>query len=174
MDDIAEAAGVSSATAYNHFPSKQTLIGQVYAAQMQPVLHQLERDQAVGRPAPAALGDHLCGLAHVARRRRSLTAAFACAVQEHTARVQRRADPDNLEDPRTLVPIPLALATLISAGQRTGEFGHNRDPTDLAEQLTFLLFLRRFTHPDETAEDTAAMLQRIAFGVLCPERLQSA
>jgi AcrR family transcriptional regulator len=31
MEDIAARAGVSPATAYNHFPSKQALVGQVFA-----------------------------------------------------------------------------------------------------------------------------------------------
>jgi AcrR family transcriptional regulator len=31
MEDVAAAAGVSTATAYNHFPTKHSLVGQVFA-----------------------------------------------------------------------------------------------------------------------------------------------
>ena len=36
MEDVAAAAGVSAATAYNHFPSKHVLVGCVYSPLVRP------------------------------------------------------------------------------------------------------------------------------------------
>jgi AcrR family transcriptional regulator len=171
LEDVARRAGVSVATAYNHFPGKFVLIGHVYSSHIAPVLQQAEDDEAAQRPAVHALSDHLHQLATVFRANRSLTAAFANAVQEFTARVQQRPDPDDENDPRVLVPVPRGLGVLIDAAQRRGELGRYRDPTDLSEQMTFLLFLRCVTHPDETPDETAEMLLRIILGVLAPELL---
>jgi AcrR family transcriptional regulator len=165
MDDIAQAAGVTYVTAYNHFPSKQALIGHVYAAVMGPLLCAADSERP-GRPARRTLADRLRCLTEVTDSHRALSAAFANAVQEHTARVGRRPLPDDGNDPRALVPIPPLLAAVIESGQRTGEFDRRRDALDVAEQLTYLLFLRCFTHPGEPAEQTASMLLAVALGVL--------
>lgn len=42
-------AGVSPATAYNHFPSEHALVGHVYSPLVQPLLVQAQRDTAAGR-----------------------------------------------------------------------------------------------------------------------------
>jgi AcrR family transcriptional regulator len=171
LEDVARQAGVSVATAYNHFPSKYALIGHVYSSHVAPVLQQAEHDEAVQRPAAQALADHLHQLGTVFRANRPLTAAFANAVQEFTARVQQRPAPDDQDDPRVLVPVPHGLGVLINAAQCRGELSRHRDATDLSEQMTFLLFLRCVTHPDETPHETAEMLLRMILGVLAPELL---
>src|SRR6187397_907244 len=62
VEDIASAAGVSSATAYNHFPTKHVLIAQVYAPLLRNLRTQAYRDITVGRPIVPALTDHLRAL----------------------------------------------------------------------------------------------------------------
>lgn len=184
MEDVARVAGVSPATAYNHFSSKHALIGAAYAGAWQEGLvaepeeetgseEETGPDGVTAGEGPRlpgvrteALAAHLRRISRVARRHRALTAAFACAVQDYTARVQHRPSASDPEDPRLTTPVPERIAVLLDAAQRSGELGHQRDPADLAEQLTFLLFLRCFTHPDEDAADTAAMLLAIAVGVL--------
>ncbi|GAA2876816.1 hypothetical protein GCM10010472_38050 [Pseudonocardia halophobica] len=178
VEDVARVAGVSPATAYNHFPTKHALIGAAYAVAWQEGLDAEPEEEPEpegetaggGPPLPGArteaLAAHLRRISRVARRQQALTAAFACAVQDYTARVQRRPSAPDPEDPRLGTPVPEPIAVLLDAAQRSGELGHQRDPADLAEQLTFLLFLRCFTHPDEDAADTAAMLLAIAVGVL--------
>ncbi|MCE3551057.1 TetR/AcrR family transcriptional regulator; helix-turn-helix transcriptional regulator [Pseudonocardia sp. RS11V-5] len=172
VEDVARVAGVSVATAYNHFSGKHALIGAAYAVAWQEGLdaEPEERPTADGPPLPGArtedLAAHLRRISRVARRYRALTAAFAGAVQEYTARVGRGPSPLDPEDPRVMTPVPERIAVLLDAAQRAGELGHQRDPADLAEQLTFLLFLRCFTHPDEDPADTAAMLLAFAVGVL--------
>jgi AcrR family transcriptional regulator len=127
LEDVARRAGVSVATAYNHFPGKYVLIGHVYSSHIAPVLQQAVNDEAAQRPAAQALADHLHQLATVFRTNRSLTAAFANAVQEFTARVQQRPDPDDENDPRVLVPVPHGLGVLIDAARaRTPD--RTRDP----------------------------------------------
>ncbi|MFR9805948.1 TetR/AcrR family transcriptional regulator [Pseudonocardia sp. RS010] len=173
MEDVARAAGVSPATAYNHFTGKHALIGAAYALAWQEGLDETPADVGAGPALPGArtraLAVHLHRISRVARRHRALTAAFACAVQEYTARVRRPPSPGDPDDPRLSTPVSERIASLLDAGQRSGELGRQRDPADLAEQLTFLLFLRCFTHPEEDPDDTAAMLLGIALGALPAE-----
>jgi AcrR family transcriptional regulator len=172
-EDVARAAGVSAATAYNHFPSKYALIAAAFADAWQEGLddgapeHGAEPD-VPGLPGVCTRGlaAHLWRISHIARRHQPLTAAFACAVQEYTARVRHRPPAEGPDDPRISTRVPHRIAVLLAAAQRSGELGRQRDPVDLAEQLTFLLFLRCFTHPDEDAAATAEMLLAIAVGVL--------
>ncbi|MFC5948837.1 TetR family transcriptional regulator [Pseudonocardia lutea] len=173
MEEVARAAGVSAATAYNHFPSKYALIGAAFAVAWQ---EGLDDGAAAPGDAPGVpglqgartreLAAHLRRISHIARRHQPLTAAFAGAVQEYTARVQRRPSARDFDDPRLSTPVPDRIAVLLDAAQREGELGRQRDPADLAEQLTFLLFLRCSTHPEEDAAATAEMLLAIAVGVL--------
>lgn len=161
VEDVARLAGVSATTAYNHFSSKYVLIGHTYAELMAPLLQQAERDRTTQRAWLPALTEHIQGLATVARDHRRLSAAFACAVQEFTAQVGARPDPSDESDPRVIVPVPQGLTGLIDAGQRNGELNRHREALDLAEQVTFTLFHRCFTHPDEAPQDTADVLLRI-------------
>src|ERR1700754_4353462 len=68
MEDIAAAAGVSPATAYNHFPSKQVLVGCVYAPLVRPLLTEAEHDLASGRPVVESLTDQVRALARISHR----------------------------------------------------------------------------------------------------------
>ncbi|GAA4696424.1 hypothetical protein GCM10023215_38080 [Pseudonocardia yuanmonensis] len=173
MEDVARAAGVSVATAYNHFPSKHALIGAAFAAAWQEGLEEGGPEPGTEPDVPGLPGDrtrelaaHLWRISHIARRHQPLTAAFACAVQEYVARVQQRPSVEASDDPRPSTRVPERIAVLLDAAQRSGELGRQREPADLAEQLTFLLFLRCFTHPEEDAAATAEMLLAIAVGVL--------
>lgn len=171
MEDIASAAGVSPATAYNHFPTKHALLGHVYGPLVRPLIVQAERDIAADRPMVDALIDQVRALSRVSRRYRKLTAAFWSAVQEYTIRVAGPPDPDDDIDPRTLAPIPESLCMLVEYGQKTGELRAYPPADQISGLLANVLMQRAVNRPDEPAETTAELLLTVLFGSLKPELL---
>ncbi len=171
IEDIAAAAGVSAATAYNHFPSKHTLIGHVFAPLVHPLLVQAQRDVAGGRPVVAALDDQVRALARTTSRHRELTASFFCAVQDYTIRVDGPADPADEVDPRTLVPLPDAIRVLVEYGQRTGELRTYPPAAEISAIVVNLLLVRGMNQPDESADVRAELLLTVLLGTLRPDLL---
>src|SRR5687768_18494101 len=68
MEDIAAAADVSVATAYNYFPSKHAMLAAVYGPHVRTLLMQAERDIEDGRPVVDALTDQIHALAELSWR----------------------------------------------------------------------------------------------------------
>jgi AcrR family transcriptional regulator len=170
IEDIAAAAGVSVATAYNHFPTKHALLGAVYAPYVHTLLAQAEHDITSDRPIVDALTDQVRALARLSWRHRGLTAAFAAAALDYAIRVRRPADPTDGADPRTLAPLPAALHRLIECGQATGELRPYPPAAEISAMIVNVLLLRSINR-DEPPEVTAELLLTILFGVLRPELL---
>src|SRR3954462_3343774 len=61
VEDVAQSAGVSAATAYTPFPTKHALLAQVYAPIINPLLAAAREDITAGRPVPEALSRQLRG-----------------------------------------------------------------------------------------------------------------
>jgi AcrR family transcriptional regulator len=174
MEDIAAAAGVSAATAYNHFPTKHALVAHVFGPVIRPLRVQAEHDIAVERPAADALKDQIIGLARLSGRYRTLTSAFWAAVEDHTARVRALPDPnapDADADPRLIAPVPLPLLLLIEYGQERGELRSFPDAIDFSGMLVNLLLIRAVNRPGESPADLAELLLTVMFGALKPELL---
>jgi AcrR family transcriptional regulator len=174
VEDIAAAAGVSPATAYNHFPSKHALIGHVYAPLVRPLVVQAERDIAMRRPVVLSLTDQVRALIRIMWRHQGLSAALAAAVQEYLVRVGRPPDPGDDLDPRVLAPLPRTLQTLIDHGQRTGELRAYPPGLDVSASVVNLLLIRAVNRPDDPVDDTAELFLTMLFGVLRPELLVDA
>lgn len=171
MEDIAQAAGVSAATTYNHFPTKHALLGHVYQPLITPLIVQARNDIATGRSMVEAVEDQVRGLCRVTGRNRKLTAAFWSAVQEYTIRVGGAADPADEDDPRTLAPITEALLLLIGHGQETGELRRYPSAMEMSALVINLLLLRSINRPGETPQMTAELLLTVIFGSLRPDLL---
>lgn len=174
MEDIAAAAGVSAATAYNHFPSKHVLVGCVYAPLVRPLLTQAGKDLAAGRPVVEALSDQVTALSRISHRYRRLTAAFWSAVEEYTIRVAAAPDPADEIDPRTLAPVPESIRLLIEHGQRSGDLRPFPAASEVSGMIVNLLLMRSINRPNEPAEVTAELLLTVMFGMLRPELLVAA
>lgn len=171
VEDIATAAGVSAATAYNHFATKHVLIGYVYRPLVQPLVVQAERDLAAGRPVTDALVDQLRAVARMTWRRRMLSGAFLAACQEYAAKVRAPARADDPLDPRALAPVAHAVRLIVAAGQASGELRAFPAADDISTMITNMLLLRGVEAPHEPPEVTAELLQTILFGALRPELL---
>jgi AcrR family transcriptional regulator len=171
VEDIAAAAGVSAATAYNHFPTKHALLGHVYGPLVRPLIVQAERDIAAERSMVDALTDQVRALARTSFRYRKLTAAFWSAVQEYTIRVAGPPDPEDDVDPRTLAPMPESVKMLVEHGQKTGELRAFPPATEISGMIINLLLLRSINRPNEPADVTAELLLTVLFGALRPDLL---
>jgi AcrR family transcriptional regulator len=169
VEDVAEAAGVSVATAYNHFPTKHALVGAVFAPHVEALVAQADRDIAAGRPVVDALGDQVQALARLAVLHRGLVAAFTAAVFEYTVRVGRGPDPDDHADPRTIAPLMDVVLRLVRHGQETGELRGHPPAVEISAAVVNLLMVRTINRRDDSPEATADLLLTILFGALCPE-----
>jgi AcrR family transcriptional regulator len=174
VEDIAQSAGVSAATAYNHFPTKHALLAQVYAPIINPLLAAARQDIAALRPVVEALSDQVKALCRLCARNRTLTSAFYAAASEYTIKIGALPDPDDDADPRTLVPMTEALELLIAYGQGAGELRPYPSARDLSGLLVNTMLIRNVNRPGESADTTAELLLTVMFGVLRPEVLASA
>lgn len=174
VEDIARDADLSAATAYNHFPTKHSLIGHVYRPIVLPsVDHALSR-LAGADPVVEVLEAHVRELAGVTRRNQRLTVAFVDAVQDYTIRVGGPPSPADDDDPRNLAPFPTAVTRGIEIGQRDGILRPFPPARDVGPNITNLLLLRSFTRPNEKAADTAEFILTMMFGALLPQLLLDA
>jgi AcrR family transcriptional regulator len=173
MENIAEAAGVSVATAYNHFPTKHALIGAVFAPHLDDLLAQADRDIAARRPVVDALSDQIGGLARLSWMHRGLTAAFTAAVFEYTIRVGGAPDPADGGDPRNIAPLLDVVGRLVRHGQAIGELRSHPSAVEISAVVVNLLLVRSINRTNDPPEATADLLQTILFGALCPERVAS-
>jgi len=174
VEDIASAAGVSSATAYNHFPTKHVLIGHVYAPLLRNLRTQAYRDITAGRPIVPALIDHLRALVRISWRHRGLTAALAAGTADYAIKVGRPADPNDENDPRVLAPVGEVVTELIQRGQRTGELRPWPPAAEIGPMLVDLLLVRAVGRQHDPPEVTAELMLTLLFGALRPELLTEA
>jgi AcrR family transcriptional regulator len=171
IEDIASAAGVSAATAYNHFPSKQSLVGHVFAPLLAPLLVRARRDIAAGRPMVDALADQVRGLTETGFEHRRLTTAFWAAVQEATIRGACPGVPNEDLDPLARAPIVETLRLLIAHGQRSGEL-RGYPPAEQISRLLVDLLLMRCADASETEPGPVAdLLLTMLLGALAPHVL---
>ncbi|MCW0212867.1 MAG: TetR/AcrR family transcriptional regulator [Pseudonocardia sp.] len=173
VEDVAAAAGVSPATAYNHFPTKHSLIGTVYAPLLRPLLLSAEADRAAGRSVVDALSDQVRALSRTSARHRTLTAALTLAMLDYTARTSAPPLPGDESDPRNLAPMTSTIQGLIEDGQRSGELRSFPPAVEISGMVVNLLMIRSLNRPHETADQTAEMLLTVMFGAVKPEFLMS-
>lgn len=166
VEDIAHEAGVSVATAFNHF-SKQTLLGHVYAPLLEPLLDAARAEIGAGVDPVAAVERHVRALTAMCRSHQTLTVALLAAVLEQTISANGAAEPGDDTDVRNIVRFPQAMAELIEYGQRAGRFRAEPPGVDAAVYHTNALLLRIMTRPDESATATADL----ALGQLLPALL---
>jgi len=170
IEDVAALAGVSTATAYNHFPSKHALLAAVYAPYLHTLVAQAKHAITDRRPIVAALSDQVHALARLSWHHRELTAAFSAAILDYTVRVGRAPDPDDRTDPRNLTPLIQTLSPLIEHGQVQGQLQPFPPAAEISDMLTNLLLLRSINRRDEPPYTTAVLLLTILFGTLRGEQ----
>lgn len=171
VEDIAQSAGVSAATAYNHFPTKHSLLGQVFAPIVNPLVVAARTDIAAHRPVLAALEEQVRALCGLCGRNRTLTAAYFAAVSEYTIKVGALPDPGDDSDPRILAPVPLALELLIECGQRDGTLRAYPIAREISGLIVDAVLARNVDRPAEDPDTTAELLLSVMFGTLRPDLL---
>jgi AcrR family transcriptional regulator len=171
VEDIAQSAGVSAATAYNHFPTKHSLLAQVYAPIVSPLLAAAKQDIRAGRPVLEALSDQVKGLCRLCARNRTLTAAFFAAAAEYTIKVGALPDLGDDADPRALVPMTEALELIITHGQQLGELRSYPVAGDVAGLVVNTVLIRNVNRPGENPDVMAELLLTVLIGALRPEVL---
>ncbi|WP_231330843.1 TetR/AcrR family transcriptional regulator [Actinomadura graeca] len=155
MEDVAKAAGVSTATAYNHFRTKQSLIGYAYSPLLKDLIEAA--DQAIKNRYPpiAAIREHILDLSLLARTHRDLTLCLIAAMQEQSQKTGSTITES--DDVRRLAPLSEPLVRLISYGQDFGAVRPDPSAADTGVYHTSALLFRVLSRPHESAEDTAAV-----------------
>lgn len=171
MEFVARRAGLSTATAYNHFPTKHVLIGHVYRPIVSPLLAQAQRDLDEGTPVRRALTDQVHALVLMTSRHRVLSGAFLAACQEYAARTHAPPRRDDELDPRAIASMPESIRLLVAHGQQIGELRRFPAAEDISGMVTTLLLVRGVEAPHERPDVTAELLLTLLFGALRPEWL---
>jgi AcrR family transcriptional regulator len=148
---------VSTATAYNHFKSKQALIGHAYAPLLKHLTNAIDSDIANRADPIAAIRRHISDLTALVRRYPKLTAALVEAIREQS---QKAGDTTELpkDDVRQLVPLPALLSKLINYGQERGILLSKPSAEEFGRNHTEALLNRVVTSPEESVSDTVSAI----------------
>jgi len=171
VEDIAADAGVSAATAYNHFRTKHVLMGHVYRPLALALRGQAERGVAANQCVIEALQEQVRKLVRTTSRKRVLSGAFFAACQEYAAGVHAVPQPGDELDPRTIAPLADAIRLLVEHGQNTGELRGYPPAPDIGAVVINIALLRGVEAPDESPLVTEKLLAAVLFGALRPEML---
>lgn len=168
MEDIATAAGVSAATAHDHFPSTHALLGHLRPPLVRNLVVQAELDILAGRPVVESLHAQVTTLGRSSSRSRGPTTALWSAVQDYTIRVAGPPADDDQQDPRTPAPVPPALRLLIEHGQGTGRLRAFPSASDMTGIIVNLVLVRSIDRPNEAPAVTVELLLTVISGALDP------
>lgn len=162
VEDVAKMAGVSQATAYNHFRTKYALIGYVYAPLVRRIVAAVNQGIEDQVDPITVLLRYFSDLADLARRRRDLTKALFAAMQEQGLRKDDGA-PARLEgvdedDLHGIVQLPDLLAKLIDYGRGRGTLLSRSPSVESGYYYTKALLDRALVFPEESAGETARIL----------------
>ncbi|MGE3286945.1 MAG: TetR/AcrR family transcriptional regulator [Pseudonocardia sp.] len=171
MESVAATAGVSPATAYNHFATKHVLIAHVVRPYVDTLVAHARQDVSEGRPVAHALADQVGALVSTMSRHRRLSGAFLAACQDYAARVHAPPRADDPLDPRVIAPLSEAIRLLVDQGQRTGQLPPYPPAEDISAMIATLLLLRGIEAPDEPPAETTRLMLTVLFGALSPTRL---
>jgi AcrR family transcriptional regulator len=166
VEDIAAAAGVSVATAYNHFENKYALLAAAYAPLLHPAISAAEADVAAGMDTTRALERCTYRLARVGRDHAAMTIAILAALPDIHARL---GPPTQSDDPRIQVEYERPLEIIIEAAQVRGEVATDIDAHEVSMMVTGSLLVRVLSRPHESAKATGQLLVRMLQGGLLGE-----
>jgi AcrR family transcriptional regulator len=117
VDDIAEAADVARATAFNYFPRKEDLVMGLVQQRREAAAAILSHDLSAGTETATALHEMLDSLAHWYEDDRDANRGFVrCAIQAGAALLPGWFDSAEI------------FATAIAAGQQRGDIRSDVDP----------------------------------------------
>jgi AcrR family transcriptional regulator len=155
LREIARRAGVGQGTLYRHFPSRESLVLQVYWCEVQQLVASVPELLRTHRTFDA-LGEWLRRLARCATTRAVMAGALDTATTGRTA-TTALADTYGL--------IREALAALLSANEEAGilEAGLTAD-----DVLLLLSFLWRIGQNREAGERTDRLLDVVLHGLRIP------
>lgn len=154
MEDIAHTAGVSTPTAYNHFPGgKQQLMGVVYRPFLDPLFETADRAIRSELDPMEAAVQVVTSLVRILKEHQQLSIALAAAAVEQALKA---AWPTNVDpnDIRVMVPLSAPLAQVVEYGQLRGDFHDYPAAGDVSNYHTNAILLRVFAQPNEPTEDT--------------------
>jgi AcrR family transcriptional regulator len=155
MVAVAERAGVSRPTVVANFKDRRGLAAAVWSRNLPELRSATE--QEVPLPVGQAVHAHVERLATVARRDRTLSAAFIEGVFAYA--ISHGAPiPDDPADPRTLVPLPQLIEPAIQQHAlqfRPGNADSDGAVSDTATLLTDQGLQLAMTHPSLSATGVA-------------------
>ena len=126
LNEIAKRAGVANATLYRHFPSRESLVLEVYRHEVGQVVSAADRLLAEREPGDA-LREWVARLAQYAITKHGLAEAMRAAASRGSALFEE-----------TYAPIVGALGRLLAAAEQAGHVRAGLDPDDVILALAGL------------------------------------
>lgn len=169
MEDIATRAGVSVATAYNYFPSKDMLPGECLGPLFDDLGEGVRHDLNAEADPESAISRHLHDTVRLLQRNRRLVIAFMTAYLAHedvdTVGFNLAETADRAHDLRAWTSLTRPLADLFNKLAGLNEFDVSESATTtsadnyaISEFYTKALVMRAIDHPTESADQTAAFV----------------
>lgn len=157
MEDIARGAGVVRRTVYGHFPTREDLVRELVSLAMTRVSHAFESAQEEARSP-------------LETWKRFVAALWEFAPEYRTLLLLRRTDYSQQIHATAFGPLIDRLTTLISTGQREGQFTALVPARALTASVEAILFALIDLPPDVGVDaNTATITTLLALGALAAD-----